>query len=208
MEAVQCVTGVAAPMLMINIDTDQMIPTAFMGGTDAKGYGVHLFHYQRYLEDGTPNPGFVLNQPPYDTARILLADRNFGCGSSRERAAKALREFGIQAVIAPSFGEIFFSNCWRNGIIPAALRIEDVRRIAVAVQASGGTRPVTVDLQALAITSGSDTFSFPAPPAFRTMLLQGLDEIQQTLARREEIDRYRQGDRAVRPWAYRSAQTR
>src|SRR5258706_2115813 len=135
MEALQKVTGIAAPFMQINIDTDQMIPTIFLGGTDAKGYGKNLFHHWRFLPDGSPNPEFILNQAPFDHAEILLADRNFGCGSSRERAPKALREFGFPAVIAPSFGGVFFNNCYRNGVVPVELSIEAVREILAGVEA-------------------------------------------------------------------------
>ena len=203
MEALRQVTGVAAPMMRINIDTDQIIPTLFLGGTDAKGYGAHLFHHWRFLPDGSPNPEFILNQPPYDRTQILLADRNFGCGSSRERAPKALREFGIRAVIAPSFGGIFFNNCYRNGIVPVELPIEDVRSIADQVAASNGAGEVTVDLETQAVTSPQGMrFTFGAPETLRQMLLQGVDEIALTLARSEEIDCFRTRDRERRPWAY------
>lgn len=202
MEAVTTVAGVAAPLMRINIDTDQMIPTLFLGGTDAKGYGAHLFHNWRFNPDGTANPEFILNQKPYDGAKIILADRNFGCGSSRERAAKALREFGIQAVIAPSFGEIFYNNCWRNGIIPAAIPIDQVRKIVAAVESSAGAHLVTVDLAAMTIISGADQFPFSAPPVFRSMLLEGIDEIHVTLSRKPAIDAFRATDRERRPWAY------
>jgi len=203
MEAFRKVTGVAAPMMRINIDTDQIIPTVFLGGTDAKGYGAHLFHRWRFQSDGSPNPDFILNQPPYDCAQILLADRNFGCGSSRERAPKALREFGFRAVIAPSFGGIFFNNCYRNGIVPVELPIENVRSIVSEVEASRGAGQVTVDLEAQTVVSPKGTqFTFSAPETLRQMLLQGLDEIALTLARREEIDRFRARDRARRAWAY------
>ena len=203
MEALRQVTGVAAPMLRINIDTDQIIPTLFLGGTDATGYGKHLFHGSRYLADGSPNPEFILNQPPYDRAQVLLADRNFGCGSSRERAPKALREFGFRAVIAPSFGGIFFNNCYRNGIVPVELPIEEVQRIAQAVAASQGQAEVTVDLQAQTVSApGGLRFAFTAPEMLRQMLLEGCDEIQLTLGRQPQIARYRQSDRARRPWAY------
>jgi 3-isopropylmalate/(R)-2-methylmalate dehydratase small subunit len=203
MEALRKVTGIAAPMLRINIDTDQIIPALFLGGTDAKGYGAHLFHGWRFLPDGRPNPDFILNQPPYDHAQVLLADRNFGCGSSRERAPKALREFGFRAVIAPSFGGIFFNNCYRNGIVPVELPIEQIRRIASEVEASKGRAEVTVDLEAQAVTSPQGTrFGFAAPETLRQMLLQGVDEIALTLARGGEIDRFRRADRARRPWAY------
>jgi 3-isopropylmalate/(R)-2-methylmalate dehydratase small subunit len=178
MEALRIVTGVAAPMLRINIDTDQIIPTTFLGGTDAKGYGAHLFHRWRFQPDGSPDPEFILNQLPYSRAQVLLADRNFGCGSSRERASKALREFGFRAVIAPSFGGIFFNNCYRNGVVPVELPIEHVRSIAAEVEASRGAGQVTVDLEAQTVISPEGhRFAFSAPATLRQMLLQGLDEI-------------------------------
>jgi len=203
MEALRKVTGVAAPMLRINIDTDQIIPTLFLGGIDGKGYGKHLFHHHRYLPDGSPNPEFVLNRPPYDRAEILLADRNFGCGSSRERAPWALREFGFRAIVAPSFGGIFFNNCYRNGLLPVELPIEQVRTIAEEMEASGGEGRVTVDLEAQTVTSPSGkAFAFTAPATLRHMLLEGMDEIALTLSRRNEIDAFRARDLAARPWAY------
>jgi 3-isopropylmalate/(R)-2-methylmalate dehydratase small subunit len=203
MESLQRVVGVAAPLMRINIDTDQIIPTIFLGGTDAKGYGKHLFHHHRYLPDGAPNPGFILNQPPYDQAQVLLADRNFGCGSSRERAPKALREFGFRALIAPSFGGIFFNNCYRNGIVPVELAIESLREIVAEVEASAGKGEVTVDLEAQQVTSPSGkVYAFEAPATLRSMLLQGVDEIDLTLGRKAEIDAFRAADRTRRPWAY------
>ncbi len=203
MEALQRVSGIAAPMLQINIDTDQIIPTTFLGGTDAKGYGAHLFHGQRFLSDGQPNPAFILNQAPYNRAQVLLAERNFGCGSSRERAPKALREFGFRALIAPSFGDIFYNNCWRNGIVPVQLPIEEVQRIADEVAASQGLGEVSVDVQALTVVCPSGrSVAFTAPEALRQMLLQGMDEIALTLSRSEAIADYRRQDRVRRPWAY------
>ena len=148
MEAFTRIEGIAAPMLVINIDTDQIIPARFLGGTDAKGYGAALFANARFLADGSPNPEFVLNRAPYDRAQVLLADRNFGCGSSRERAPKALREFGIRAILAPSFGGIFHNNCFRHGILPVELPIAEVRAIADEVEASGGHAAVAVALEA------------------------------------------------------------
>ena len=203
MESFRKVTGIAAPILRINIDTDQIIPTLFLGGTDAKGYGEHLFHHWRYLADGKPNPEFILNRPPYDQARVLLADRNFGCGSSRERAPKALREFGFRAVIAPSFGGIFFNNCYRNGIVPVELPIEDVRAIAAEVEAAAGEAKVSVDLETQTVTSPSGRrMPFTAPGTLRQMLLQGVDEIELTLSRHAELESFRERDRKRRPWAY------
>ena len=203
MESFQRVTGIAAAMLVINIDTDQIIPARYMGGPDATGYGKMLFANQRFLgDDRTPDPAFILNRAPYDQAQILLADRNFGCGSSRERAPKALREFGFRALIAPSFGGIFFNNCFRNGILPVELPIEAVRKIADEVEKSDGQAQVTVDLDAGEVRSPSgQRFRFHTPPALRTMLLRGLDEIDMTLSARAEIDAFRSRDRARRPWA-------
>ena len=203
MEALQKVTGVAAPMMRINIDTDQIIPTLFLGGTDAKGYGAHLFHHWRFRADGSTDPAFILNQPPYDRAQILLADRNFGCGSSRERAPKALREFGFRAVVAPSFGGIFFNNCFRNGIVPVELPIEQVARIARQVEDAKGEAPVTVDLeQQVVVAPDGERFAFRAPETLRGMLLQGVDEIALTLGHLDDITRFRDEDRQRRPWAY------
>lgn len=203
MESFVCVTGIAAPMMRINIDTDQIIPALFLGGTDAKGYGANLFHGWRFLADGSPNPDFILNREPYVRAQVILADRNFGCGSSRERAPKALREFGIRAVVAPSFGGIFFNNCYRNGIVPVELPIEPLRAIVAQVEASGGEGLVTVDLEALTVTSPSgQVHAFEAPGMLRRMLLQGVDEIALTLGKIDEITRYRSRDRQRRPWAY------
>jgi 3-isopropylmalate/(R)-2-methylmalate dehydratase small subunit len=203
MEALRHVSGIAAPMLRINIDTDQIIPTAFLGGTDAKGYGANLFHRWRFHEDGSEDASFILNQAPYRQAQVLLAERNFGCGSSRERAPKALREFGFRALIAPSFGGIFFNNCWRNGIVPVELPIEAVRRLAEEVATSPGTSPVAVDLESCTVTAPSgEVYRFKAPEVLRQMLLNGVDEIELTLTRRAEMEAFRVADRAQRPWAY------
>ena len=203
MEALKKVSGIAAPFMRINIDTDQIIPALFLGGTDAKGYGAHLFHGWRFLPDGSPNPDFILNQSPYDRSQVLLADRNFGCGSSRERAPKALREFGFRAVIAPSFGGIFFNNCYRNGLVPVELPIENIRVLVDEVAHTQGQGLITVDLEALTVTSPSGQhFSFSAPPALREMLLHGMDEIALTLSQSSHIDGFRQTDRTKRPWAY------
>lgn len=203
MEALVKVAGIAAPMMRINVDTDQIIPALYLGGTDAKGYGKHLFAGWRFNPDGTPNDQFILNQEPYTRAQILLADRNFGCGSSRERAPKALREFGFRAVIAPSFGGIFYNNCYRNGIVPVELPIETVRAISEEVEASGGTGEVAVDLAEKLVTSPSGrSFTFNAPETLRQMLLQGVDEIALTLAHMPDIEAYRRRDRLRRPWAY------
>ena len=204
MEIFESISGIAAPMMQINIDTDQIIPARYLGGTDAKGYGAHLFANARFLPDGSANPAFILNQEPYCNAQVLLADRNFGCGSSRERAPKALREFGFRAVIAPSFGGIFFNNCFRNGLLPVTLPIEQVRQLADAVLQSQGRAEVAVDLhrQTVTLAQAGLAFAFAAPETLRQMLLQGVDEIDMTLARRTQIDVWRAQDRLRRPWAY------
>lgn len=153
--------------------------------------------------DGAPNPDFILNQSPYDRAQILLADRNFGCGSSRERAPKALREFGFRAVLAPSFGGIFFNNCYRNGIVPVELPIETIRAIRDEVEATGGHGLVTVDLEKLTVnTLGGQSYFFEAPQTLRQMILEGMDEIAHTLAKKATLDAFRLRDRQLRLWAY------
>ena len=206
MESFVRITGIAAPLLRINIDTDQIIPgPEIMRSTDESyaRWGTGLFANWRYLADRRPDPSFVLNQPPYDRAVILLADRNFGCGSSREPAPKALRGFGLRSVIAPSFGGIFFNNCFRNGVLPVELPIEQVKAIAAEVEASGGASPVGVDLEAQTITSPSGRqHAFRSPPALRAMMLAGLDEVAMTLSRGAQIAAYRTRDRVKRPWVY------
>jgi len=203
MEQFISVSGIAAPMMQINIDTDQIIPALYLGGTDAKGYGAYLFANWRFMPDGSPNPEFILNQTPFTEAQVLLADRNFGCGSSRERAPKAMREFGLRAVIAPSFGGIFFNNCFRNGIVPVALPIEKVKELVAAVEESQGLVKIHVDLQAKQVSlPDGKSFSFDVPETLRQMLLLGIDEIDQTLSYRDELDAYRAKDKVKRPWAY------
>lgn len=197
------VTGRAAPLMQINIDTDQIIPARYLGGTDAKGYGAHLFANWRFLPDGRPDPAFILNRPPYDSAHILLADRNFGCGSSRERAPKALREFGFRAVIAPSFGGIFFNNCFRNGIVPVSLPIGQVRDIVEIVEESAGEALISVSLETCQVRlADGRSFGYEVPETLRQMLLAGVDEIDLTKSRQAEIDAFRERDRARRPWIY------
>ena len=212
MESFVRITGIAAPLLRINIDTDQIIPgPEIMRSTDESyaRWGTGLFANWRYLADRRPDPSFVLNQPPYDRAVILLADRNFGCGSSREPAPKALRGFGLRSVIAPSFGGIFFNNCFRNGVLPVELPIETIGAIARQVEAAGGQAEVTVDLQAQTVVAPDGTrHGFQTPPALRRMLLAGLDEIAQTLAHGREIAEFRHRDARRRPWAYRPGAAR
>jgi 3-isopropylmalate/(R)-2-methylmalate dehydratase small subunit len=203
MESLVRVRGIAVPMLRINIDTDQITPGKELIRVHREGHAASLFANLRYVGDRTPNPDFILNQEPWSRGVILLADRNFGCGSSRESAPKALREFGFRAVIAPSFGGIFFNNCFRNGVLPVELPIEQVRVLAEQMQAAAGRAEVEVDLQAQTVTAPDGTaFGFKTPPALRVMLLEGLDEIGLTLTRRHDIESFRIRDRDRRPWVY------
>lgn len=203
MEQLVKVTGIAVPILRINIDTDQIIPVREMVSTVTDDYGPGLFANWRYIKAREPNPDFILNQEPWRRATILLADRNFGCGSSRELAPKALRHYGFRAVLAPSFGGIFFNNCFRNGLLPVELDIVHVKAIADQMTASGGKAQVTVDLETQTVTAPDGrVLPFRSPPLMRRMLLEGLDEIALTLSRGPEIGTFRDADRGKRPWAY------
>jgi 3-isopropylmalate/(R)-2-methylmalate dehydratase small subunit len=189
--------GIAAPLMRINIDTDQIIPARFLVRTSKEGIGEGLFADWRKSAD------FILNREPFDRAVVILADRNFGCGSSREAAPQALRDRGFRAVIAPSFGGIFYNNCFRNGIVPVEMPIENVRQIAGEMEASGGRSEVTVDLEALRVsTAGGLSFDFIVPSMLREMMLAGKDEIEMTLEKGERIHAFRLTDKARRPWAY------
>jgi 3-isopropylmalate/(R)-2-methylmalate dehydratase small subunit len=197
-------TGIAAPLMRINIDTDQIIPARFLVRSSDTGIGEGLFAGWRCRSDGSPDPDFILNKEPWTRAEILFADRNFGCGSSREGAPKALRERDFRAVIAPSFGGIFFNNAFRNGLLPVELPIEQVRVIVGEVEASSGYEPVTVDLENETVTAPKgQVFPFRTPPLLRAMLLEGVDEVELTLRRGAEIEVFRKADGAKRPWAYR-----
>jgi 3-isopropylmalate/(R)-2-methylmalate dehydratase small subunit len=197
MEQFVRVKGIAAPLMRINIDTDQIIPARFLVRTSKDGIGEGLFADWRKSAD------FILNRQPFDRATIILADRNFGCGSSREAAPQALRDKGFRAVIAPSFGGIFYNNCFRNGIVPVEMPIENVRRIAGEIEASGGENEVTVDLEVLKVATPEGlSFDFVVPRLMREMMLAGKDEIAMTLERGERIQAFRSADKARRPWAY------
>ena len=203
MDKFTTLTGVAAPLPIVNVDTDMIIPKDYLKTIKRTGLGAGLFAEMRFNEDGSENPDFVLNKAAWRKAQILVAGDNFGCGSSREHAPWALEQFGFRALIAPSYGGIFYNNCWRNGIVPVELPIESVRQIADEVEAGKGAKAVTVDLESKTVTSpGGTTFSFQAPDTLRQMLLLGQDEIALTLSRGTELQAFRQRDRAERPWAY------
>jgi 3-isopropylmalate/(R)-2-methylmalate dehydratase small subunit len=195
MKPVTIVTSRAVPLIRDNIDTDAIIPSREMKGTGKTGLADGLFAGWRYTQIGgrDPVPGFVLNDPAYAGAEILLGGANFGCGSSREHAAWALAEYGFRAVIAPSFNPIFRGNCVRNGIVPVEL---DPAPFAA------GAGPVTIDLPAQTVTGGGQTVAFAIEEEAKAMLVGGLDAIDLTLLRRDRIAAFRAADRAARPWAY------
>lgn len=197
---VPLVESIAAPLLRANIDTDAIIPSREIKGVGKDGLADGLFADWRYSAPGSREPvgDFVLNDPVFKGANILLAGENFGCGSSREHAVWALHEFGFRAVIAPSFAPIFRGNAVRNGIIPVVLAADAIDRIA----ALGARAPVTVDLLARQVRAGDMMFAFPIDPQAREMLAEGLDAIDGTMKMRADIDAFLDRDRIARPWVY------
>ncbi len=180
-------TGLAAPFLRENIDTDLIIPKQFLTTILRSGLGRHLFHDLRYGEDGAEDPAFVLNREPWWGATILLGGANFGCGSSREHAPWALMDFGFRVVLAPGFADIFRTNAVKNGLVPGVVTGE----VLEALAAHGGA--ITVDLGALEIRAGAARYPFSCEPWARTALLEGLDEIEGTLRRLPAIEAYEAG---------------
>lgn len=200
MEKFTKLTGVAAPMPQINIDTDMIIPKQFLKTIKRSGLGVNLFDEMRYDDDGKEIPEFVLNQPAYRNTEILVAGDNFGCGSSREHAPWALLDFGIRVVIAPSFADIFYNNCFKNGILPIALPQEQVDML-MDDAGRGANAVVTVDLESQTI-SGPDggEISFDVDPHRKHCLLEGLDDIGLTLEKADSIKSFETRMQADRPW--------
>ncbi|MCM2311256.1 MAG: 3-isopropylmalate dehydratase small subunit [Steroidobacteraceae bacterium] len=198
-------TAVAAPLLRANVDTDAIIPSREMKSVSRHGLADGLFAGWRYTAIGgrDPDPRFVLNQPAYAGTRILLAGDNFGCGSSREHAVWALDEYGIRAVIAPSFAPIFHGNCVRNGILPLRLETASIARLAEAVAPDPQRRTLTVDLVRKRVSApGGIDYGFEIAREEREMLLEGLDAIDLTLKHAAAIDAFQVRDRAQRPWIY------
>ena len=190
-------TGIAAPLLRDNIDTDQIIPSREMKTVSKDGLGEGLFAGQRYIKAGSrdPNPDFILNKPEYAKATILVSGKNFGCGSSREHAVWALKEFGVRAILAESFGEIFFNNCVRNGILPIQLPMSDIKVITQSPK-------LVVDLPNQTISSAGHIYAFDISSANKDMIMNGLDPIDLTLAHKSEIDTFLESDKTARPWVY------
>jgi 3-isopropylmalate/(R)-2-methylmalate dehydratase small subunit len=200
MEPFTRLDAVAAPMPVPNVDTDQIIPARFLRKSRKDGYGQYLFCDLRFDSDGKEKPGFVLNEAPYRGARILVADKNFGCGSSREHAVYALWDYGFRVVIAPSFGDIFFGNSFKNGFLPIVLPAEAAAELRGAVQAKPGAR-ITVDLASQLVT-GPDgtTHRFEIDAYRKECLLKGIDELDFTLARRAEIAEFERRLAEAMPW--------
>ena len=204
MEKFDRLTAVAAPLLRDNIDTDAIIPSREMKSVSKIGLAAGLFAGWRYTTIGgrDPDPQFVLNKPAYAGARIILGGSNFGCGSSREHAVWALHEYGVRAVIAPTFSPIFFGNCIRNGIVPVRLPAETIAAIAAWVEQDPARHQVTVDLEAQTVAAGGALQRFELDDEPRAMLLEGLDAIDLTLKQRPAIEAFRNRDQAARPWIY------
>lgn len=193
-------TGIAAPMPLVNIDTDMIIPKQFLKTIKRSGLGANLFDEMRFDRQGNEIPDFVLNQDAYREAEILVAGDNFGCGSSREHAPWAIKDFGIRCVIAPSFADIFYNNCFKNGILPIALPQETVD-ILMKDAEKGSNARMTVDLEAQTVTtSDGDVFSFEVDAFKKHCLLEGLDDIGLTMAKAEHIDGFEAQAAQARPW--------
>ena len=204
MEKFTRITGVAAPLMRRNIDTDAIIPGKELTKVEKTGYGDGLFGQWRYIDGKRKeNPDFILNRTPFRNAVILLTDANFGCGSSREGAVWALTGFGIRCVIAPSFAAIFYSNCFKNGLLPVILQDSQVHELARQVEESSGKGLVTVDLESYEVISpDGQIFEFTVNKLQREMLLEGLNAIDATLRFEHEINVFQESDRLKRPWIY------
>lgn len=194
-------TGVAAPLPVVNVDTDMIIPKDYLKTIKRTGLGTGLFAEARYKEDGSENPDFVLNKPAYRNAQILVAGDNFGCGSSREHAPWALLDFGIRCVISTSFADIFYNNCFKNGILPIIVSQDNLDKL-MDDAGRGSNAVLTVDLEAQEIT-GPDggKISFEIDAFKRHCLLNGLDDIGLTLEKASSISTFEQSNAAQRPWA-------
>ena len=199
MEAFTRLDAKAAPLPMANIDTDQIIPKQFLKTVERAGLAKGLFYEYRFDEQGRPKPDFVLNRPEYQGAGVLITGDNFGCGSSREHAPWALMDFGVKAVISTSFADIFYNNCFQNGLLPVVLKPDEVAQLMD--EARGGNHVVSIDLETQTVTSPSGkVFSFQIDPQRKQKMLQGLDAIGETLMAAPSIDVYEQKRALSLPW--------
>ncbi len=201
MEKFTTLEGVAAPLKIINVDTDMIIPKQYLKTIKRTGLGKGLFSEQRYRDDGSENPDFVLNKPAYRKAKILIAGDNFGCGSSREHAPWALMDFGIRCVISTSFGDIFYNNCFKNGVLPVRVSPEDLEKLFDDAE-RGANAIIGIDLAKQEIR-GPDggVVKFEIEPFRKHCLLNGLDDIDLTQQKKEKIASYEEKNKAARPWA-------
>ena len=200
MEKVTVLEGVAAPLKLVNVDTDMIIPKQYLKTIQRTGLGKGLFSEMRYLDDGAENPAFVLNQPAYRSSKILVAGDNFGCGSSREHAPWALLDFGIRCVISTSFADIFYNNCFKNGILPIVVSKDDLDKLFEDAE-RGANATLTIDLPAQEIR-GPDggVVKFEIDPFRKRCLVEGLDDIGLTLQKAPAIDQYEAAKGAEQPW--------
>ena len=200
MDKFENLSVIAAPMPLINIDTDMIIPKVFLKTIKRSGLGVNLFDEMRYQDDGSENPDFVLNKPQYRETEILVAGDNFGCGSSREHAPWAIKDFGIRCVISTSYADIFFNNCFKNGILPIVLPKAQVDVLMKDAEKGSNAR-IEVDLEAQTVTtSDGETFSFEVDAFKKHCLLNGLDDIGLTMEKAASIDAYESKLQVSHPW--------
>jgi len=201
MEKFDMLTGVAAPLEIMNVDTDMIIPKQYLKTIARTGLGKGLFSEMRFREDGSENPDFVLNKPAYRNAKIIIAGDNFGCGSSREHAPWALLDFGVRCVISTSFADIFYNNCFKNGILPIKVSQAELEKLMDDAE-RGANAVLTIDLRAQEIR-GPDggVIKFDIDPSRKHCLLEGLDEIGLTLQKADKITEFETQAAAARPWA-------
>ena len=200
MDKFEKLTGIAAPMPLINVDTDMIIPKQFLKTIKRSGLGVNLFDEMRYDDEGNEIADFVLNKPQYRNAELIVAGDNFGCGSSREHAPWAIKDFGIRCVISTSFADIFYNNCFKNGILPIVLPQEAVDVLMKDAEKGANAR-MTVDLEAQTVTtSDGERFSFELDPFKKHCLLEGLDDIGLTMEKASAIDSYEAKLGQSMPW--------
>ena len=202
MNPVKIISGIAAPFLRINVDTDAIIPSREIKAVSKKGLSEGLFSEWRYtsIPDRTPNDEFILNREPFNRSVILLTGDNFGCGSSREHAVWALQEWGIKAVIGSTFGSIFYGNCIRNGLLPIQLSTDDLQKLIDFVEKDPESNQILIDLETLSINFGSSEINFEFDKKYQASLLEGLDEIQQTLKLNDEISSFEEKHLEQNPW--------
>jgi 3-isopropylmalate/(R)-2-methylmalate dehydratase small subunit len=192
-------SGIAAPLELINVDTDMIIPKQYLKTIKRTGLGVHLFDEMRYDDNGKPVEDFILNIPPFTNAEILVGGANFGCGSSREHAPWALLDFGIRCIIAPSFADIFYNNCFKNGILPIYLEQGDVDELIMHAR---GEQQFTIDLQEQMITAAESIYRFDIDAFRKHCLYNGLDDIGLTFEQADSINAFEARNRKEAPWLY------